>query len=87
VRRRVVISGRVQGVWFRDACSREAFTRGVHGWVRNLSDGRVEAAFEGATDDVEALVEWCRLGPPRARVVAVEVVDELPTGEPGFAVR
>jgi acylphosphatase len=82
-----VISGRVQGVWFRDACSREANAAGVHGWVRNLSDGRVEAAFEGAPDDVDALVAWCRRGPPRAKVVTVEVVDELPTGEPGFAVR
>jgi acylphosphatase len=82
-----VISGRVQGVWFRDGCSREAVARGVAGWVRNLPDGRVEAAFEGAAVDVEALVDWCRHGPRRARVVGVHVVDEIPTGEPGFAVR
>jgi acylphosphatase len=74
-------------VWFRDGCSREALARGVRGWVRNLPDGRVEAAFEGAAVDVEALVEWCRRGPGRARVVGVHVVDEVPTGEPGFAVR
>jgi acylphosphatase len=82
-----VISGRVQGVWFRDGCAREAVARGVSGWVRNLPDGRVEAAFEGAAVDVEALVDWCRHGPRRARVVGVHVVDELPTGEPGFAVQ
>jgi acylphosphatase len=52
-----------------------------------VPDGRVEAAFEGAADDVEALVDWCRTGPPRARVVSVDVCDETPTGDPGFAVR
>ena len=87
VRRRVTVSGRVQGVWFRDACAREARASGVHGWVRNLSDGRVEAAFEGTPAAVDALVEWCRQGPPRARVVTVAVLDELPTGERDFAVR
>lgn len=87
IRRRVTVSGRVQGVWFRDGCAREARARGVHGWVRNLGDGRVEAAFEGAPTAVEALVEWCRRGPPRARVVTVDVLDELPAGERDFAVR
>jgi acylphosphatase len=87
VRRRVTVSGRVQGVWFRDGCAREARARGVHGWVRNLPDGRVEAAFEGTPAAVDALVEWCHQGPPRARVVTVAVLDELPTGERDFAVR
>jgi acylphosphatase len=87
IRRRVLVSGRVQGVWFRDGCAREARARGIDGVVRNLADGRVEAVFEGAAADVDALVEWCRRGPPRATVRGVEVVDELPTGEPGFAVR
>jgi acylphosphatase len=81
------VSGRVQGVWFRDACAREARAHGVDGWVRNLADGRVEAAFEGPASGVDALVEWCRRGPTRAQVRGVEVVDELPTGEAGFAVR
>jgi acylphosphatase len=87
IRRRVQISGRVQNVWFRDACRREAGERGVAGWVRNLADGRVEAAFEGPLDAVEAMVAWCHDGPPRARVTDVAVHDELPTGEPGFAIR
>jgi acylphosphatase len=87
IRRRVTVSGRVQGVWFRDGCAREAQARGVHGWVRNLADGGVEAAFEGAPAAVDALVEWCRRGPPRARVVTVAVLDELPAGERDFAVR
>jgi acylphosphatase len=81
------VSGRVQGVFFRDGCAREARTRGVDGWVRNLPEGRVEAAFEGAAVEVDALVEWCRRGPPRAVVRGLEVVEELPTGEPGFVVR
>jgi acylphosphatase len=83
----VVVSGRVQGVWFRDACRREAEARGLAGWVRNCADGKVEAVFEGAPDAVEALVAWCATGPPRARVVRVERFEELPTGASGFAVR
>ena len=59
----------------------------MHGWVRNLPDGRVEATFEGARASVDALVEWCNQGPTRARVVKVDVLEELPTGERGFAVR
>lgn len=89
VRRRVVVSGRVQGVWFRDGCAREAAAHGVHGWVRNLPDGRVEAAFEGDASSVAALVEWCRRGPQRATVRGVEVIDELPLGDAedaGFAI-
>jgi acylphosphatase len=87
VRRRVVVSGRVQGVWFRESCRREADARRVSGWVRNRPDGKVEAVFEGAADDVEALVGWCSIGPIRARVVRVEVIEELAAGESGFAVR
>jgi acylphosphatase len=90
VRRRVTISGRVQGVWFRDGCAREAQARGVDGWVRNLADGRVEAVFEGDAPAVDAIVEWCGHGPQRATVRAVEVVDELPIGATdvgGFAIR
>jgi len=85
-RRHVWVSGRVQGVWFRDACAREATALGVRGWVRNLADGRVEAVFEGDEPAVAALVEWCRTGPPRARVAGVEVQDEAPVGEATFTV-
>ena len=85
-RRRVVVSGRVQGVFFRDSCWREATSAGVRGWVSNRSDGRVEAVFEGPAPAVERMVAWCRRGPPRARVTGVEVVEEAPTGEPGFGV-
>jgi len=87
IRRRVVVSGRVQGVWFRDGCAREAAAHGLDGWVRNLPDGRVEAAFEGPRSGVDALVEWCRRGPPRAEVRAIDVTEELLAGEPGFVIR
>jgi acylphosphatase len=87
VRRRVVVSGRVQGVWFRESCRREAEAAGVGGWVRNRSDGRVEAAFEGEPTAVLAMVTWCRLGPPRAEVTGVDVTDEELMGEVGFRVR
>lgn len=86
-RSRVVVSGRVQGVWFRDGCRREAEAHGVAGWVRNLPDGKVEAAFEGPPAGVDALVAWCRTGPPRARVVRVDETVELPTGADRFEVR
>jgi acylphosphatase len=87
VRRRVLVSGRVQGVWFRESCRREAEARSLAGWVRNRPDGKVEAAFEGEADAVAALVGWCEMGPPSARVVRVEVFDELPVGASGFRVR
>jgi acylphosphatase len=83
----VWVAGRVQGVWFRDACRREAQARGVDGWVRNLADRRVEAVFEGAPEAVDAMVAWCRTGPPRARVTGVDVLAELPGDERGFALR
>ena len=87
VRRRVVVSGRVQGVFFRDTCRREAQRAGVAGFVRNLSDGRVEVCFEGSEDAVGRMVEWCRHGPPYAVVERVDVADELPVGETRFVVR
>jgi len=87
VRRRVVIEGRVQGVWFRETCRREAAAAGVSGWVRNRPNGRVEAAFEGGPSAVERMVDWCRRGPSRAVVTQVEVFDEPPVGEAGFDVR
>ena len=87
VRKRVVVSGRVQGVWFRESCRQEAEARRVAGWVRNRPDGKVEAVFEGEPDEVDALVGWCSMGPIRARVVRVDVSDELPVGDSGFIVR
>ena len=78
IRRRVLVSGLVQGVFFRDSCERQARTRGVNGWVRNLPDGRVEAAFEGEADAVEAMVRWAHAGPRQAVIVQLEVIDEQP---------
>ena len=87
IRRRVWLSGRVQGVAFRASARREARAAGVDGWVRNLADGRVEAVFEGAPGAVEALLAWCREGPSTARVERVEVREEPPEGAAGFEVR
>jgi acylphosphatase len=84
VRRRVLVSGRVQGVWFRDSCAREASALAVGGSVRNLPDGRVEAVFEGQPSAVAHMVAWCGQGPPRAVVTGVEVKDEEPVGELSF---
>jgi acylphosphatase len=86
IRRRVVVHGTVQGVFFRASCQREAATRGVAGWVSNRPDGAVEAVFEGADSAVEALVEWSRLGPPHAEVSGVEVTSEDPEGLSRFDV-
>ncbi len=87
IRRRVVVRGRVQGVFFRASCAQEAAARRVAGWVSNEPDGSVAAAFEGQPDDVAAMVEWCRVGPPFAVVEGVEVTDEEPRGEQRFDVR
>ncbi|MBI2168596.1 MAG: acylphosphatase [Actinobacteria bacterium] len=86
VRVRVVISGVVQGVWFRDSCREEAESRGLTGWVRNNRDGTVEAAFEGTEVAVDEVVAWCRTGPPRAIVTGVEMVREHPHGDGRFRV-
>jgi acylphosphatase len=87
VRRRVLVKGHVQGVFFRDSCRREAEDRGVAGWVTNRSDGAVEAVFEGDPDAVEALIEWCRSGPGGADVEDAETSDEHPEGLSGFEIR
>jgi acylphosphatase len=87
VRYRVLISGRVQGVYFRDTCQRLALDHGVNGWVRNLPDGRVEAVFEGAPGQVERLVDWSRRGPARAVVAGVAVHAEQPEGLSTFQIR
>lgn len=86
VRWHVVVRGRVQGVFFRDTVRRQASQRGVAGWVRNRSDGAVEAVFEGAEPDVERLVELCREGPRGAVVDDVEVLAEEPEGLSGFEI-
>jgi acylphosphatase len=79
VRVRVLVSGRVQGVWYRETCRREAERLGVAGWVRNRPDGRVEIEAEGPRPAVDALVGWARRGPPRA-VVDTLVVEDLEIG-------
>ncbi len=85
-RRRVLIDGVVQGVFFRAATRETAERLGLSGWVRNLPDGRVEAVFEGPDEAVEAAVAWCRKGPERAFVESVESVEEPPEGLSGFPV-
>ena len=87
IRRRVVVSGRVQGVFFRETARRRALAFGVAGWIRNSPDGSVEAVFEGAEDAVERLVELCREGPRGALVEWVDVIAEEPEGLSGFDIR
>ena len=87
VRYRVLVSGRVQGVYFRDTCRQLALQRGVSGWVRNLPDGRVEAVFEGPDDDVQHLVDWARRGPRSAAVANVSVQAEPPEGLGAFQIK
>ncbi len=84
----VVITGRVQGVGYRASCQRQAVALGLTGWVRNRWDGTVEALIEGEAAAVDALVDWCREGPPIADVSGVEV-SPLPDAPPeqGFRVR
>lgn len=83
----MLVSGAVQGVFFRDTCRRQARAAGVSGWVRNRADGRVEALFEGAPAAVERLVAWCREGPPQAVVDSVEISDQVLSGAEGFRLR
>jgi acylphosphatase len=85
-RARVVVSGRVQGVFFRATCAREARAGGLGGSVRNRPDGRVEAVFEGEDAAVDRLVAWCRRGPDGAAVADVEVTSEPLEGESIFRV-
>ena len=86
IRRHLVVRGMVQGVGYRWSLSREARSLGVHGWVRNRSDGSVEAVAEGSDEAVEALVDWCRSGPGGAQVSDVDVTDEAPDGLSGFEI-
>ncbi|MFF7215801.1 acylphosphatase [Streptomyces sp. NPDC008238] len=87
IRRRVVVSGDVQGVYFRDTCRMTAAGTGVAGWVRNRPDGTVEAVFEGPSGAVDEMVAWSHEGSPLSVVDRVEVVDEEPEGLTGFEVR
>ena len=87
VRRRIVVHGRVQGVFFRGSTREHARRRGVDGWVRNRPDGAVEAVFEGHLAAVEHMLVFCRTGPDWARVDRLEVFEEEPRGESGFQVR
>jgi acylphosphatase len=87
IRRRVVVHGRVQGVFFRATARRMAEPRGVAGWARNTPEGTVEAVFEGEDEAVESMVRWANEGPRGARVERVEVVEEEPEGLSEFTVR
>lgn len=86
VARRVVVRGRVQGVFFRDSVRREARSRGIAGWARNCADGTVEVHLEGSPDAVGELVRWCRSGPRHATVDGVHVSDAEPDGLDGFRI-
>ena len=87
VRRRVVVRGRVQGVFFRDSTRSQAVGAGVAGWVRNRDDGAVEAVLEGPEAAVATVVDWCSRGPWDASVTDVQAVVEEPEGLEGFEVR
>jgi acylphosphatase len=86
-RARVVVTGVVQGVFFRTETRDRARSLSVAGWIRNVPDGTVEAAFEGDDERVDSMVEWCRRGPSGASVENVEVEWIEPEGEVGFSIR
>jgi len=87
IRRRAIVHGRVQGVFFRDSIRERANAHGVAGWVSNRSDGAVEAVLEGAPDAVQQVLRFLETGPPHASVDRVDVSDEAPEGLSGFSVR
>jgi acylphosphatase len=80
-RAHVLVSGRVQGVYYRSYTQDTARSLGITGWVRNTKGGRVEAVFEGEEEAVLSMVEWCHRGSPSSRVDNVEVEWGTPTGE------
>jgi acylphosphatase len=84
VRRRVRVTGRVQGVWYRASAARDAEARGVSGFARNEADGSVLLELEGPPHAVDAVIAWAKVGPPRAEVTGVEVSDVEPQGTRGF---
>jgi acylphosphatase len=87
VARRLLVRGRVQGVFFRSEVKREAADRGVSGWAANRPDGSVEILLEGGAPDVEAVISFCAHGPPAARVSHIEVGECPPQGLTGFEIR
>jgi acylphosphatase len=84
VRRRILVHGKVQGVFFRDSTREAAENEGVSGWAANLDDGSVEVVLEGPRDAVQAVEEFCRVGPVSADVSSVDVTEEEPEGLSGF---
>ncbi len=86
-RRRVVVTGYVQGIFYRDSTRQVARSLGLNGWVRNQVDGSVEAVFEGEVEAVERAVEWCGRGPSGARIDEVVVVTEPAEGIEGFEIK
>ena len=84
----VIISGRVQGVWFRATTKQKAEQLGLTGWVRNSPEGNVEAVIEGEVNIIQEMLEWCHHGPPLAKVENVEVKNQEPTnGFNGFSIK
>ena len=84
---RILISGKVQGVFFRKYTCDEALRLGLRGYVKNLPDGRVQVEVSGEPDAVEALISWCKTGPPRARVTDVQVTGSEPADVSTFVIR
>ena len=87
MRVRAVVKGRVQGVWYRDSAQREARRLGVAGSAVNREDGTVGLVLEGPRGAVDQLLQWAAIGPPKAQVTGIEIVDEEPVGLNGFTVR
>jgi acylphosphatase len=87
IRRRVIVQGRVQGVFFRDSVRERARAHGVSGWICNRSDGAVEAVLEGRPDHVDRVVRFCKIGPRQASVDRINVTEEEPEGIIGFEIR
>ena len=86
IRRRVIVHGHVQGVFFRESIRRRAESVAVTGWVRNRGDGSVETVLEGEREAVERLISFCEKGPRGARVDWVDVIAEDPEGLAGFSI-
>lgn len=83
----VLVQGKVQGVYYRQSCAQEAKRHKVNGYVRNLHSGDVEAVFEGEDSAVQHMINWCKHGPPAARVEHIEVNETTPVGEKSFEVQ
>ena len=86
VRKRVIVSGTVQGVFFRDTCRRLAVGKGLAGSAKNLRNGSVEVILEGDPGAVAEMIEWCRHGPQWAEVSGIDVTEEEPQGASGFSI-